>query len=228
MFKPFSVVLFVLSTNVQAAESPQQIIAHMREAYASLRSYSDTGVVLNHMTEGEPPNQTAFRSAFVRPHLFRFAWVTHHPYPPLRHITHSSVIWSNNTGAYAWSDRSGKDAAPQKKASIALAVAGATGVSLGAAHTIASLLLPDADVGAPMLEKVTSLELAGVEPFEGAICYRLVGQHAVFGSYEVLIGKEDYLLRKATRRVRGALHEEIRRDIRINAEIAEQDFTSEK
>lgn len=218
----------LVAPNVYADESPRQIVAHMREAYAALRSYSDSGVVLIHMRNGERPDEITFRSAFVRPQWFRFEWLTHHPYPPLRHLTHNSVIWSNADGVYSWTDLSGKDAVAQKQQSFALAVAGATGVSRGSAHTIASLLAPDVALGEPMLERVTSLELAGIEPFDGATCYRLAGQNADFGTYEFWIGKDDYLLRKITYRIRGVLHEEIRRDIQTNVDLAEQIFASAK
>lgn len=220
------IFIFHAATAVAAAETPQHIFGQMRAAYAALRSYSDTGVVLTHMPGNDQPNEITFRSVFVRPQLFRFEWISHHPYPPLRHIKYNSVIWSNADGAYHWSDRGGNAEMRKKLDSLDMAVAGATGVSLGAAHTIASLLLPR--MGRAVDEGVTWDGATNVEDIEGVACHHLTGQHQGGGRYELWIGKEDYLVRKMTSRHAGILSEEIRRDIQVNVEIPERTFASEK
>ncbi|GAB2845910.1 hypothetical protein GCM10027277_12640 [Pseudoduganella ginsengisoli] len=219
--------LLANATMALAAETPQQIVTQMHEAYASLRSYSDTGVVLTHMPENETPDETVFRSVFVRPDLFRFEWTTHHPYPPLRHIKNNSVIWSNANGAFFWSDRSGRGEKLEQRPSLDLAVAGATGVSHGSAHTIASLLLPQM-MGRTLDADIQWSGEAVLENFEGAACYHLTGQHARKGRYEMWIAKDDMLVRKIAIAMMGIPVEEIRRDIQVNVAIPERTFASEK
>lgn len=220
--------IFILhaASAAAAAETPQQLLGQMRAAYAALRSYSDTGVVLTHMPRNDLPNETTFRSVFARPGLFRFEWTSHHAYPPLRHIKFNSVIWSNGDGAYFWSDWGGNGETLEKQDSLEMAVAAATGVSHGAAHTIASLLLPP--MGRTIGEGVTWDGKTTVEDVEGVACHHFTGQHKGLGHFELWVGKDDYLVRKVTSRRAGILSEEIRRNIQLNVEIPERTFASEK
>lgn len=212
---------------VLAAETPRRVIGRMHEAYSSLRSYSDTGVVLTYMIENEHPNETIFHTALVRPNLFRFEWTTEHPFPPLRHMKNHSVIWSNAAGSFFWSDQAGRGGKTEQRPSLDLAVAGAAGVSGGSAYTIASLLWPE-EMGRAIDGDVQWDEQVLEEAFEGTMCHHLAGNHPKFGRYEIWIGKDDAFVRKLAFSIAGTQREEIRRDIRANTEIPERTFASEK
>src|SRR5437016_6146406 len=116
----------------------QEILLAMHLKYAAMRSYQDRGLVLRKFPNKPDADETTFETFFRRPDRFRFEWTTHHPYLGLRHLRTYRVIWSNGTGAFLYSDRDGK-AEPQE--SLRMAVAGATGVSSCAAHTVSSMLL---------------------------------------------------------------------------------------
>src|SRR5947207_3211226 len=103
----------------------------MKEAYASLASYSDSGIVRTYRIP-LTPHEITFTTSYVRPGLFKFAWVMPHPYPPLSYIKWRSAIWSNDSGAYIWWDIE-KEKGPSRVDDLRMAVAGATGVSMGSA-----------------------------------------------------------------------------------------------
>jgi hypothetical protein len=146
--------------------NPEQILAALSETYSTCASYMDTGEVVS---LGAYPTTRPFRTAFVRPDWFRFEFRDRFDEAD---PWHSYVVWANESDVRVrW------DIRPQveQAESLRLALAGATGVSGGAAHTIPSLLMPDLFGPHPLtrLADVTSLP---DEMLAGVACYRLVGR----------------------------------------------------
>jgi len=216
----------VLIAPVTAIAQPDEVIlGHMIEAYATVQSYSDSGVVLIHLPQLDSPSETTFETVFARPNLFRFTWVARHPYPPLSHQELRSVIWSDGTRAferygraYATEPLPGKT---QTSKSLRLAIAGATGVSGGSAHTVPRLLMPE--IGGFSLGELQSPSIVGTEDIDGTNCYHIRGNHPL-GPIDVWLGSSDYLIRKVQERLSGILSEERRRNIRINETIPAAKF----
>jgi hypothetical protein len=100
-----------------------------------------------------------------------------------------------------------------------MAIAGATGVSAGAAHTVPRLLMPE--IEGFSLGDLESPALAGVETVEGVPCHHIVGTNRCLGQMHLWVGIQDHLVRK----VADDLGEEIRRDIHINETIARDKFS---
>jgi hypothetical protein len=197
----------------------QDVLLAMHAKYAAVRSYQDRGVVITECPSEPEADELTFRTFFCRPERFRFEWTERHPYSGLRHILYHQVIWSDGTGAFSYSDA---DRITRAKENLTMAIAGATGVSRGAAHTVSSLLL--AEVGGfslPQLQRLTLDE----RDYEGVALYRIGGYHPHGHFYEADVGRHDLLLRKlSVHKDDGAWKDEIRRDIQIDEAINEQVF----
>jgi hypothetical protein len=214
--------LLLASMGTNAAESADAILARVAQTYATFRSYTDRGVVLRYLSPDAPPNETSFETAFARPALFRFAFVSHHPYPPLRHIAWPAVIWSDGVDSYSRYDYGLGPPQTTNVGSLEMAIAGATGVSGGAALTVPRLLMPE--INSFSIADLTSSTVIGVESVEGESCYHLVGEAPRIGPIHVWIGTKSALLRKVQERFGDIRQEEIRRDIHVNEEVPPAKF----
>jgi hypothetical protein len=184
-----------------------------------MRSYQDRGVVLTKFPSKQVSDELTFVTFFRRPDRFRFEWIRHHPYEGLRHVRTQYVIWTDGTGAFRYPDRDGK---VEPEESLGMAIAGATGVSKGAAHTVSRLLM--AEVGGFMLPELQRLTL-GESSCDGVPCHRIGGYHPHGDFYEVYVGRDDLLLRRVSEPGCGTVaSDEIRRDIRVDEPIDDQVF----
>ena len=175
-----------------AAESAQplaqQIIDRMAKAYTDCKSYRDSGAVrtLFVMANGNRTTERPFTTAFVRPDRFRFEYQENDgATQPRRYI-----IWCNGKDVQTWWDvRPGIE----KPESLGLALAGATGVSGGSAHTIPSLLLPG-NLGAS-LAVITDAKRTEDGKLEKVECFRVKGNYGR-QPITIWIDKKSYLVRQ--------------------------------
>jgi hypothetical protein len=217
------VLVMPMSTIAQPADA---ILHQMAHTYSTLASYTDTGAVRVLSPGGDLFTETTFETAFARPKLFRFAWVAHHPDPRRRGLELRSVIWSDGTRAYeqygtayAVHSQLGK---VQVAESLGMAIAGATGVSEGAAHTVPRLLMPE--IEGFSLEELQTPVIVAIEDIEGTACYHIRGSHPTGGKIDIWLGNSDYLIRVVQMQLAGMLQREIRRDIRTNEPIPAAKF----
>lgn len=208
-----------------ANESPKELLSRTIATYASLNSYSDTGVVLGYR-QGAEPQETTFETAFARPGRFKFSWIAHHPYPPLRHVKWRSVFWANDLEVYIWHMYDEPSSKAQSVASLELAVAGATGVSSGSAVSVATLLMPN--IRATSVRDLKDVRALGIEDVDGTPCYHLVGSLKGFGEQDVWIAKTDFLIRKIRSMILDTPYEEIRRNVKYNVSLPSDTFTFTK
>ena len=221
----FAILVGVLVIAVTAGAqdqnpTPEIILSRMAARYATVRSYQDTGVVLLHWQDKATPDEVLFKTYFVRPDRFRFEWITHHPYPPLRHLKTFHVVWSNDAGSYTYWD---KPSIKERNSELNMAVAGATGVSSGSAHTVPRLLT-DKITGFALTD-LQSLTVIGQEEIEGVPCHHIFGVHPRGWAYELWIGVDDLLLRMLQTQDTPTVTQEIHRDIQIDTEIPETTFS---
>jgi outer membrane lipoprotein-sorting protein len=207
------------SGQTQGPPPPQVIVKQMAARYAAASTYQDSGVVET-VVEGALPRRStdvSFKTFFTRPRRLRFEWAEISPMS----LPGRSVIWSDGEKAYAYYNyEPGKVETPED---LPTAIAGATGVSLGSAYTVPDLLLKE--TWGFSLTELTKLTLKEQERFEGEECYVLEGYHPSGEAWRLWIGKSDFLLRKLrTRRSNGEFEEEIHRDIRVGASIADETY----
>ncbi len=171
----------------------QQILDKVAATYATCTSYRDSGVVTNDFgphTAGEHfPRHVVvkpFRTAFVRPDQLRFEYDD--PTPQKAYI-----IWAKGTEVRSWWH---VKRAVETQRTLGNALAGATGVSSGSAHTIPSLLLPEQIKGAK-LAAMTDLTRLPDETLDATPCFKLQGNYG-FGHQPrtVWLEKTTFLVRR--------------------------------
>lgn len=158
----------------------------MVDVYATASTLVDSGEVssIRSLDIDEKP----FQLAFVRGASFRFEF--HDTAPKDSYV----VWWDGTTAKTSWSARPGIQAT-----TLALAIAGATGVSRGSAHTIPRMLLPD-DVSGFALTQLANLEVVGTEQIDKHACWKKVlGTGRLDTSVVLWIDQTSYLLRQMTR-----------------------------
>lgn len=210
-----------LTFNVNAfsqskATSPETIVKNMADRYAALSSYADSGVVETVSNDPLPRRSTdiGFKTHFTRPNKLRFEWLAFTSFS----TDERSVVWSD--GAKTFSFYSFEPEQVKTKEDISLALAGATGISRGSAHTVPALLI--SDVGGFLLTELTKLSLKREEVFEGEECYVIEGHHPHGEPWQLWISKKDSLLRKVrSPSTDGDFQEQIHRDIKVDDKIPE-------
>ena len=214
-----TVGLLLTASVVRPQEKPtaRSLLNQMAEKYSRLVSYQDEGEVVTTYDEetGGRIEKLPFKTSFKRPNLFRFEWTDYF----LSKLGKKRVVWSNGKDAFTYwePDRY------EKEEYLGLAIAGATGVSSGSAHTVSRLLIAD-EVSGFSVTELKDPSLLGEEIFEGVMCYHIKGAHPHGEFYELWIGKSDLLLRKVRQETKDAdkvrTEEEIRRNIHVDDQIA--------
>ena len=165
-----------------------ELLRQMADVYRTCRSYQDAGTVRVTFGMESPPRveEQTFRTAFVRPDQFRFDYVS----SPRTRAT--NTIW--RSGPLVWSKYEFSLTA-EKQESLSMAVAGATGVSNGVAHTIPALLMPD-QVSGWRLTELGSVGRLEDEKLGPVTCSRIRG--VVAGGLPVIVwlDSETYLIRR--------------------------------
>jgi len=145
----------------------QEIMEEVRAAYASCASYRDRGNVrtdfLRPSGELYMSTDRPFLTVFQRPDRFRYEYRDDD-------TCRRYVVWREGVAVRSRWDMM---RAEQREESLVLALAGATGVSGGSAHTVPSLLLPDEFEGNTVRQFV-DVELVGeVTQYEDKyrLCY---------------------------------------------------------
>lgn len=186
--------------------------------YRNLSSYRDEGVVNTESRQRQFSGETTFETMFLQPTFFRFAFSRPHPYPPLAHIITRTICGSDGRGAFMWTKHHDSPAQIESSENLSLAVASATGISSGAAHTIAVMLL--GEVRGRRFESLENLSIAGKDTFEGATCHVITGHlREPETDYRMYIDSQKLLLRREVSTFAGFTCDEIRRNIRVNEDI---------
>jgi len=164
----------------------------MVKAYASCKSYRDTGMVktLFILPDGNRITEKPFTTAFVRPSRFRFEYKERRENQEYRYL-----IWANGKDVRTW-----WDIIPGVKRldSLGLALAGATGVSGGSARRIPGLLISE-PIGAGWdIRNLRNLKRLEDAKAEEADCFRIQGETGIDGQGPVTlwIDKARFLLRR--------------------------------
>lgn len=196
--------------------APEQIARKMAEQYSTISSYQDYGVVETIDKSGRRRTDVSFKTYFTRPRLLRFQWVDNSSSAaPGRNI-----IWHDGKHAYGY--YAFEPEKVETKENLSMAIAGATGVSLGSAHNVPALLMPEV-VGFSLTD-LESVTLSGRESFEGEDCYVLKGKHPSGDIYEFWVSKSDYLVRKLREPSTDGFEETIYRDVKINEPLPAETF----
>ncbi len=192
--------------------------------YASMTSYADKGTVSLRRNENDPVLRVEFSTVFRRPSFFRFEFSRPHPYPPLRHIVSRHAVGFDGAAVYSVTKRHEEASKVEAKESLCMAVAGATGISSGSAHTIGRLLL-DEVTGLSILDLVDA-RLNDDAVINGIVCHSISAHHPKGGEREYWVEKDTLLIRKNVRHG-NVPSEEVRENIRVNQALDDGLFAAE-
>jgi len=186
------------SEGEQALPSAAIILDRMAETYAGCHSYRDSGLVETVFISRGPrrTNRRPFTTAFIRPDRFRFEYWEEVPtarffYSRRYQREERYIVWCKGMHVQRWFH-----ARPgiENVTSLGLALAGATGVSGGSAHTIPALLLQD-KLGCCRLTCISDLGPVQDADLDGIACFRIDGKYAG-DPITVWIEKNTYLVRR--------------------------------
>lgn len=164
------------------------VLDRTAKVYAGCKSYRDTGVVtiVFVAATGDRTDERPFETTFVRPDRFRFEYTRNRRARGDRYI-----VWRKGEEVRTWWDVKPGVERPE---SLELALAAATGVSGGSAHTIPALLLPQ-EVGGGRLTDLKEARRAEDASLDGVECFRIEG---TYGGHPVTvwIDKKSFLVRR--------------------------------
>ena len=202
----------------------QAVIDEMVRRYAVFRSYSDSGEVT--FTHPNFATKTPFSTHYSAPSLFRFDFKVPHPHPPLSHITTQHAVGFDGTKAFAIRKRFKGGVEAESLENTGLAIAGASGISCGAALTIGRLLFTD--TGAVSLLEQIDAQFDESTLLDDIDCYSIAVRYPNHHSrYKYQIEKGSFLLRKLLSEHGTSSFEESRMNIRINEPIEDAVFAAE-
>lgn len=165
------------------------------ERYRALDAYSDTG--LSRSLGRRHPRLCTFATSYSRPNLFRFEFESPHPSPRRRHLFSRCVVGHDGKAPFLYFKHYTGDAGVELPESLDLAVASATGISSGTAHTIGSLLF--SEVSGFTLLDLRRLRFRPNRVIGGVQCVCISGLHPRGGRYTAWFGADDLLLRRLYR-----------------------------
>lgn len=170
-------------------KDPREIIEVMVRRYAECTTYSDEGSI----TDVENPRQgNVFRTHFVRPNKFRFEWtdIDTRNDPEPKHC----MVWSD--GRKSFSRYHFDDYEIEQEKSLEMAIAGATGISHGVAHTIYTLLLNSQRKERSLFSRLKGVSFGPTSSAMGESCYHIRGTSRHFGQIEFWVSRANFALRK--------------------------------
>lgn len=160
--------------------------------YRSLDAYSDTG--LTRSLGSRYPRLCTFDTKYLRPSLFRFQFESPHPNIRRRYSFSRCVVGHDGKAPYLYSHYYSGPADVERSESLDFAIAGATGISGGTAHTIAALLF--GEVSGFTLLDLHRIRFRRSRAIGGVQCVCISGLHPRGGRWSAWFGAEDMLLRR--------------------------------
>jgi outer membrane lipoprotein-sorting protein len=150
------------------AGTADDILARSRAAYASLRSYADTGtVVIEYGPVGAPlREQHAFTTRYRAPRSFYFDFIKDRE-------TDRFVVWSDDEAFHTWWQTTGV-AQTYPKGQGAAAFSTGASITKGSLMQISPLLFPQAGLAGTLTE-FSDASVAGTEAVAGRPSHTLVG-----------------------------------------------------
>jgi hypothetical protein len=202
----------------------REFLQAVMNRYRSISGYSDDGVSYS-CSKGHRSVCT-FRTDYRQPGLFRFSFTRPHPFKPLSYIVTSYAIGSDGKQAYFYSRSfEGKEELEQEK-SLEMAVAGATGISSGTAHTIGELLFDE--IGGFSFLDLKRIRFRRTREIDGVHCIAISGLHPNGGRITAWFGVDDLLLRRKLRKHSRGKTDELRFHVNSNTNYSLDFFSIPK
>jgi RNA polymerase sigma factor (sigma-70 family) len=175
----------ISQTSNPTEPSAQEIIKRSQETYAALSSYCDDGTSFGDVGGRDiAPNR--FSIKLSRPNLYRIDWTR-----DLGFYSQTGLVWSAGSGDFS---KMNGTSSPTTNASMEMALAGATGVSGGAAASIPGTFFK-MNWGNKLSAAMQSATRQPDEKIGEIDCY-VLSQSKDGRSETMWIGKQDFLIRR--------------------------------
>lgn len=167
----------------------RDLLAAMAKTYAECTSYRDSGTVIDTWVGRDQTSTVAFKTTFVRGGSFRFEHVS----PEHDGVGKPYIVWTDGKVVRTWWPL--KPPHVREESSLEMGIAGATGISMGAALMIPRLLFPDA-IRAWALTDVIDPKVEGEEAIDDKPCVKIAGADGRGGQRTIWLDKQSHLVRK--------------------------------
>ena len=190
-------IAMMMSVHGFAEESdPAAIFEKVTAKYKSMQTYKADGTIVTDMeTSGmKIKAETSFSMSLKKPNLYLITWTQKGM--PMPGMSQSGAVWNAGSQPYLYM---GIMNAYSKMENDEMALAGATGISGGAAFTIPSLFLSVFKDQSSCFSRLLEPKLEKIEKVEDEECYVISGSSTISKKETFWISKKDYLLIKSSR-----------------------------
>jgi len=190
----FAILMMIGAHGCAEDITPGQISEKVKAAYKSMDTYKAQGTITSNIdADGTKMNiETSFLIILKKPNLYLISWTQEN----MPGMSQSGAVWSDGTQPYLYM---GGMNAYSKMGSDELALAGATGISGGAAFTIPSLFLSVLKEQPAPFSRLKDPQIEMTEKVGGEDCYVISGSSAISKKETFWVSKTNYLVRKYDR-----------------------------
>jgi hypothetical protein len=200
-----------------------EVLQKAQEKYKSLSSYSATGKSVAVMSPADPgaskksADTKDLNQRFIKPQIFTHTFTIKLARPDLYRVEWESqvtpaliqkgAVWSAGDGDFLFMGAGASQSRYARMTNQEMALASATGISGGVAHTIPSVFFPASSMN--MLKVLAEPILHNEEKIDGEDCYTVAGK---VNGREITfwIGKDSFLIRQRRHTIGGAMsHQEM-------------------
>ena len=169
------------------------VLERTARAYAALETYRAAGTVMTNIeVDGTAVQQAcSFSVLLQKPDRYRITWEQVSIGSPL--AGQSGAVWNDGAGAWLYLSAAGGFS---KMANDEFALAGATGVSSGAANTVPAYFFSFWTAPMTPSSRITDPQREADAEVEGESCYVVAGSSAVSRREVLFVAKKDFLLRR--------------------------------
>ena len=173
--------------------SSDEILEKTREMYAGMDTYRSEGVITSDIDTGgtKMKMETSFSILLKKPDMYRITWTQKGM--PMPGMSQSGAVWSDGTQPYLYM---GIMQSYSKIEGDDMALASATGISGGVAHTIPSFFITSSIGTADPFSGLNNPRIEKIENVGDEECYVIAGDSAISKDVKFWISKKDFMIRK--------------------------------
>jgi hypothetical protein len=192
----FAILIMLSVHGCKEDMTPSEIFQKVMAAYKSIDTYKSQGSITSSIDTGEMKMdmETTFSMILKKPNLYLISWTQKNTAMP--GMSQSGAVWSDGAQPYLYM---GGMNAYSKMGSDELALAGATGISSGAASTIPSLFLSVFKDQPALFSRLKDPRIEMSEKVGKESCYVISGASSISKKETFWISKKSYLIKKYSR-----------------------------
>jgi len=187
----FAILMMLGAYGCAEDNTPDEIFEKVKAAYNSMDTYKAEGTITSNVDTGEMEMniETSFSIILKKPNLYLISWTQEN----MPGISRTGAVWSDGTQPYLYM---GGANAYSRMGSDEIALAAATGISNGAAHTIPSLFLSVYKEQHAPFSRLIDPQIEMTEKVGEEECYVISGSSFVSKKEAFWISKKSYLIKK--------------------------------